>query len=318
MAEPEAMDFFARPQRLVKLGRQRRLNIWRSGRGSPTVVLAPGFMAVTADWARVQPTLSRTTRVVSYDHAGQGFSDPGPFPRNPARNAADLKGALVSDGIEPPYVLVGLSMGSFEVRHFAKQNPGDVIGMVLVDPSFDSMAERLLRATPSDQLWIKNQLAHLKRCEAAAKAGDLRPGTEAYAACAFHPQPDRTEALNTAYHDMSLRVSYWRAVASEFSAATREKADWPLGDMPLIVLSAGARESSPVLPIEADAVERLWAEAHEELARLSSRGTRRIVSDGKHAIQWDRPQAVIDAVLEVIAAVSGGSEPLEPVQPPGR
>jgi pimeloyl-ACP methyl ester carboxylesterase len=306
VVEPDsAMDFFAKPQRLVKLNSRRRMNIWRSGQGSPTVVLGPGFMALTADWARVQPVLARTTQVVSYDHAGQGFSDPGPLPRSPARNAADLKAALASNGIAPPYVLVGLSMGSFEVRHFAHQHPGEVVGMVLVDPSFDNMVERLLKATPNDQAWIESQFAHLKRCEAAAKAGDLRPGTEAYAACVSHPQPDLTEALNTAYHDMSLRASYWRSLVSEFSTAARDRAGWSLDNMPLIVLSAGARERSALPPEEVEAVERLYAEAHEQMAALSSRGARRVVADSKHAIQWDRPQAVIDAVLEVIATARG-------------
>lgn len=277
------------------------MNICRSGEGSPTIILAPGFMALTSDWSRVQPALARHTQVVSYDHAGQGFSDPGPLPRSPARNAADLKAALASDGIGPPYVLVGLSMGSFEVRHFVRQNPGEVAGMVLVDPSFDDMAARLLQATPSDQTWIEGQLAHLKRCEAAAKAGALRPGTEAYSACAFQPQPEVTAALNAVYHDMSLRASYWRALVSEFSSVLRARADWPLGDMPLIVLSAGGREQTARPPDEAAAVERVWAAGHDQLAALSSRGLRRVVPDSKHAIQWDRPQAVIDAVLEVIA-----------------
>ena len=302
MGEPDvATNFFAKPQRLVKVSSRRRMNIWRSGQGSPTVVLAPGFMAVTADWARVQPALARITQVASYDHAGQGFSDPGPLPRNPARTAADLKAALTGDGIGPPYVLVGLSMGSFEVRHFAHKHPGEVVGMVLVDPSFDDMAQRLIEATPNDRAWISGQFDHLKRCEAAAKAGDLRPGTEAYAACVFQPQPELTDALNKAYHDMSLRASYWRSLASEFSAAARDRADWSLGDMPLIVLSAGDRERPPRPPEEVEAIQLVYADAHEQLAALSSRGVRRVVPDSKHAIQWDRPQAVIDAVLEVIA-----------------
>ena len=262
-------------------------------------------MAVTADWARVQPALERTTQVVSYDRAGQGFSDPGPLPRKPARTAADLKAALVEDGIGPPYVLVGLSMGSFEVRHFAHQCPSEVVGMVLVDPSFDNMAKRLLEATPSDQGWIASQFAHLNRCEAAAKAGDLRLGTAAYAACVFQPQADLTDALNTAYYDMSLRASYWRSLASEFSTAARDRADWSLDDMPLIVLSAGNRERPPLPPEEAEAIRQVYADAHAQLAALSSRGAFRVVPDSKHAIQWDRPQAVIVAVLEVIATARG-------------
>ena len=105
---------------------------------------------------------------------------------------------------------------------------------------------------------------------------------------------------------MSLRASYWRSLASEYAAAVRDRVAGSLGDMPLIVLSAGARERSPVPPEEAEAMERVWAEGHEEMATLSSRGVRRVVPESKHAIQWDRPQAVIEAVLDVIGMVRGG------------
>lgn len=307
MAESEPdMHFLTRPQRLVEIGGGRRMNLWCAGEGSPTVVLAPGFTAVTADWRRVQPALARATRVVSYDHPGQGFSDPGPMPRTPAQNAADIRAALRGAGIEPPYVLVGLSMGSFEARYFAHQNPGEVAGMVLVDPSFDNAFERIVQAAPSDPAWDQTHYGHFKRCEDAARAGELRPGTEAYAACMF-PKPSLTEAMNAAHHDVCLRPSYWESLASEFTSFIRDRADWPLGDLPLIVLSAGARDLPlPVPDAENAAVELLWAQAHEEMARLSSRGVRRVVADSRHHMPMDKPQAVIDAVLEVVGQARGG------------
>jgi pimeloyl-ACP methyl ester carboxylesterase len=304
-SEP-AMDFLARPQRLVEIGGGRRMNLWCSGEGSPTVVLCPGFTAVTADWRRVQPALAQVTGVVSWDHAGQGFSDPGPMPRTPATNAADLRAALAGAGVAPPYVLVGLSMGSFEARYFAHQNLGEVAGMVLVDPSFDDSMRRVRAVAPSDQVWPDVHHAHFKLCQAAAEAGELRPGTEAYAACVF-PKPSLTEAMNAAHHDVALRASYWESLASEFASFIRDRADWSLGDIPLIVLSAGARDLRlPVPDAENEAVDRLWAQAHEELARLSTRGAMRIVPDSKHHMPMDRPQAVIDAVLEVVGEVRGG------------
>lgn len=315
VTEPDTeMDVFAKPQALVKINRRRRMNLWSLGEGSPTVVLVPGFMGVMADWRFVQPTLARTTRVVSYDHAGQGFSDPGPLPRSPARNAADLKALLAAAGIAPPYVLVGLSMGSFEARYFAHLYPTEVVGMVLVDPSFDHALKRMSVAAPSDRLWPQTHYDHFKRCEAAARAGELRPGTEAYETCIVnHARRDLMETI-PAHHDLALRPSYWRSLASEYFTFIRDQADWPLGDLPLIVLSAGARDMRlPVPDVENEAIDRLWDQAHVEMARLSSRGVRRVVADAGHAITTDRPQAVIDAVLEVIAEArlrAAGGDPL--------
>jgi pimeloyl-ACP methyl ester carboxylesterase len=298
-AEAE-MDFLARPQQRVEIGAGRRLNIWRCGEGGPAVVLCPGFMAVTADWRRVQPVLGETTTVVSWDHAGQGFSDPGPMPQTAAGNAADIRAALAAAGIAPPYVLVGLSMGGFEARHFARQNPGEVVGMVLVDPSIDDSLARITKVTPSDQTWGEVHHAYFKSCEAAALAGELRPGTEAYAACVL-PSPSLTDSINAGRREVLLQPSYWGSLASEFHSFIRDRADWPLGDMPLIVLSAGARELRlPVPDAENEAVNRVWTEAHAEMARLSSRGVMRVVADSLHHMPMDKPQAVIDAVLEVV------------------
>jgi pimeloyl-ACP methyl ester carboxylesterase len=42
---------------------------------------------------------------------------------------------------------------------------------------------------------------------------------------------------------------------------------------------------------------------HEALARLSSRGLHRIIKGSGHHIQLDKPQAVIDAVDEVLRQV---------------
>jgi pimeloyl-ACP methyl ester carboxylesterase len=50
-------------------------------------------------------------------------------------------------------------------------------------------------------------------------------------------------------------------------------------------------------------VEKVWIAMHEALARLSSRGPHRIIKGSGHHIQLDKPQAVIDAVDEVLRQV---------------
>jgi pimeloyl-ACP methyl ester carboxylesterase len=50
-------------------------------------------------------------------------------------------------------------------------------------------------------------------------------------------------------------------------------------------------------------VEKVWIAMHEALARLSSRGLHRIIKGSGHHIQLDKPQAVIDAVDEVLRQV---------------
>jgi pimeloyl-ACP methyl ester carboxylesterase len=72
----------------------RVLHFVCSGQGAPTIVFESGFGATGQAWNKVQPALSRDQRACSYDRAGSGQSDPGPFPRDGAAIAKDLDQGL--------------------------------------------------------------------------------------------------------------------------------------------------------------------------------------------------------------------------------
>jgi pimeloyl-ACP methyl ester carboxylesterase len=80
-------------QRLIDIG-GRRLNLYCSGSGSPTVILDAGLGGTTAVWRLVQGTIAKATRVCSYDRAGMGFSDAAPLPRDAAAVVTDLHALL--------------------------------------------------------------------------------------------------------------------------------------------------------------------------------------------------------------------------------
>src|ERR1700740_2284717 len=68
------------------------------------------------------------------DAAGLVGSDAGPMPRSSRQIVEELRALLFNAGVEGPFVLVGHSFGTFTVRLFASTYPGDVVGLVLVDP----------------------------------------------------------------------------------------------------------------------------------------------------------------------------------------
>ncbi len=128
---------------LVRLPERRALAFRCTGNGSPTVILEGGWGATSLGWNRVQRLVAQTNRVCSYDRAGMGLSDPGPLPRDGAAIARDLDMGLRAAKIAGPYVVVGHSAGGLYVRLFADRRPGDVVGMVLVDPSVEYQDRRL-------------------------------------------------------------------------------------------------------------------------------------------------------------------------------
>jgi pimeloyl-ACP methyl ester carboxylesterase len=104
------------------------------GRGSPTIILEAGLMSTILSWTSIRRELARSYRVVSYDRAGLGWSDPGPLPRTAERMVDELHSLLERAAIPPPYLLVGHSFGGLTMPLFAARYPKETAGMVLVDP----------------------------------------------------------------------------------------------------------------------------------------------------------------------------------------
>lgn len=104
------------------------------GSKRPTVILESGFGATYDFWQKVQDPASSFATVVSYDRAGVGKSELAGTPRTAENIARELRSALRAAHLAPPYLLVGHSIGSFYIRVFAHTYPGDVCGMIFVDP----------------------------------------------------------------------------------------------------------------------------------------------------------------------------------------
>jgi pimeloyl-ACP methyl ester carboxylesterase len=304
--------WYAGPQTLVKIGRRRRLNLLIAGQGEPTVIFAPGGGATTLEWGPVQHAISAKTRTVAYDNAGFGFSDPGPLPRTASAILNDLRTALEAKQITPPYVLVGWSMGGLIMRLFAFRHPQDVVGMVMVDTSTEHMARRYEDAV-GDRKFVRGRQERrrrwrrtMMRAERLARAGALA-GTPEYDELVGAPLPNLTPAVNAARKSQLTSAGYYRALRSEIahlastSSEELDAARRALGDMPLIVLSAGRFPPPPELSAkQAEAYRHAGLALHAEVAALSTRGQQRIVDAG-HGIQLEKPDVVIAAIEEVLA-----------------
>jgi pimeloyl-ACP methyl ester carboxylesterase len=127
------------------------LRIESKGKGSPVVVMDAGLNQPRSSWGRVPAEVAAFTRVVIYDRAGLGESNPGPAPRTSEQIVKELNHLLRQAGIPGPYVLVGHSFGGLNVRLYASRYPGEVVGMVLVDASHEDEYTRLAAIMPSEE-----------------------------------------------------------------------------------------------------------------------------------------------------------------------
>jgi len=132
-----------------------KLTLQVAGTGTPTVVLDYGLGGNIATWSDVFPEVARFTRVVAYERAGYGKSEPGPEPRSQTQIATELHTLLHRANIAPPYVLVGHSLGGANIRAFAHLFKDEVAGLVFVDPLseniFASASEKEREAAQAQQ-----------------------------------------------------------------------------------------------------------------------------------------------------------------------
>jgi pimeloyl-ACP methyl ester carboxylesterase len=290
---------------LVMLSDGRRMHIACAGEGAPAVVLDYGAGGtMKKDWGEIASAISAKahTQVCLYDRAGRGLSDPSRAPRDAAAVVRDLDEMLTAAKIAPPYVLVGHSLASYHVRLYANTHAGKTAGLVLVDPSGDGQLERFYVFLPKLKDFQETALRAQAQLDCIGKlTANPVPPNDPFAQQCGGNDPDAIRATKSEIEEMP--------VASTQQLTTTRRS---YGDMPLIVLTRTDYEKDMPPGFTAEdkqAMRSVWEGMHAEMVALSSKGKHRFVPGAGHYIQRDAPQAVIDAVAEVVAAARNNAAP---------
>jgi pimeloyl-ACP methyl ester carboxylesterase len=301
------------PGRLIDVG-GHRLHMNCQGKGDPTVVMESGAGDFSFDWALVQPEVARFTRVCTYDRAGYAWSEPGPTPRTLGQIAYELRVLIKNAGIRGPVLLVGHSLGGLIVRRYASEYSKDVAGIVFVDAAHE---EQLVgttdRTTGQGKIvqWLTLsqhrlpppiQTAMPKPSSAPAPKPASTPKS---VGSPFDKLPGEEQKLRlwavTQPNFIPARISEFDFLADELEQlhTVRQKPEYPLGNLPVIVLTAGVRESSG----SAEDTRHL-SEDHtrlqNDLAELSRNAKHLTSPVARHHIQIDDPQLVIESIRELV------------------
>jgi len=286
---------------------QFSLNLNCTGSGSPTVILESGLGIPAVGWQLVQPGIAKFARVCSYDRAGYGWSDPGPFPRTSREIARELHTLLQNARVPPPYVLVGHSFGGFNVRLFNQLYPSEAAAFVLVDSSQEDQESKMRRSILEANAKELRQLSRMQ-----AVMGFLIDFGIARAAAARQTDTLKLPAgLHEELTYLQLQKKYTDAILSEESnfeqSAAQVRGAGNLGSKPLIVLTAGASTDIPGVPKEdSDEFFAVWVgDLQARLAHLSRRSRHIVLLNSHHLIPFEQPKAVVDAVRDVITEQGG-------------
>jgi pimeloyl-ACP methyl ester carboxylesterase len=116
------------------------------GEGDITVIFENGMSDSLEAWGAIPDTVATFAHVFQYDRADIGKSDSSRQKRTIPNMVYELKSILSHENINPPYILVGHSLGGYITRYFSSEYPGEVKGLLLIDPSpeafWESMSEK--------------------------------------------------------------------------------------------------------------------------------------------------------------------------------
>lgn len=280
---------------MVDLG-GRRLHLNCAGSGSPAVIVENGGGSFSIEWALVQPEVARQTRICTYDRAGYAWSDRGPVDDGIEQIVGDLNLLLRTARVDPPYVLVGHSLGCLFARAYQRRFPEQIAGLVFVDGTPDEDVRMVVNGKQRPlSLLSRDQLpaAHKEYLKSVPALDPGRAGLPPFDRLPPALQQARQWAFEKVVRDFgwlpnTLAVAEsWR---QEFTALRRQRLSGPhpLGNLPLRVLERerGATDS--------------WHVQQVQLAALSSEGKLIKAEGSGHMIHLQRPDLIVEAVQDVV------------------
>jgi pimeloyl-ACP methyl ester carboxylesterase len=286
------------------------LHLIDRGASGPAVIFESGISATCLNWTQVRADVERFARACTYDRAWLGWSDPAKSPRTTSTIVDELHALLEAAQISPPYILVGHSFGGMLVRAYAARYPGDVSGLVLVDPLSPN---EWLNASPAQERMLRFGVKLSRRGALLARIGVVRAALALLMAGGRRvPQSIAKLSSGRGESVISRLVGEVRKMPVETWPMVRAHWCLPksflgmaayLESLPLCVAEAvamGVGEAIPVTVLSAANATPEQLEERDQMSRRSPRGRHIIARKSGHWVQLDQPDLVVEAIREMV------------------
>jgi pimeloyl-ACP methyl ester carboxylesterase len=280
--------------RLYEVG-GRQLALHREGECGPSVVFLPGAGLIGLDFLNIHEAVRGFATSVLYDRGGTGWSDPLRLPRSAAAAAGELRELLRAAEVPAPYILVAHSLGGAYARRFSQLFPGEMAGVVYLDPAHEGYA-----AMPPQSL-----LAQLKMgLKALPALLDARRFYRPLFSAMYRTWPDGLRETLVEYHLRHWRRSLQEAANLNSEVLPEIAAGGAAPAQPTVVLTSMGVDPfmAPFMPEPTlRDLNARKAAFYSAFAALAPRGENRLLPDAGHStLHTDRPDAVMQAIRDLI------------------
>lgn len=258
--------------------------------GQPVIVFESGHGTPMGHWDRILEGVSRLAPLVIYDRPGIGDSE-ADREMPTVKNVADkLIKILQFLNLEPPYILVGHSLGGAYVRGFAAYYPEMLAGLIIIDPA--DFTETL----ENKRLYFKDM-------------GINDDVTDSLLA-----KYDRENAANKLTSTAPVSIREESAVLEELrNTDFREIISTPLPNIPVHILTGGRYDTPPRFRNQ-DFNDSLMfrvkmkhrVERWTEVIQSVDKGMLFYSGDAGHFVHWDDPELLISSVRIVLQDYKAG------------
>ena len=216
----------------------------------------------------------------------------------------ELHALLGISNVPGPYVLVGHSLGGFNVRLFAHEYPDETAGILLVASGNENEPARMppeYKRIEESNLQTDHLLITLTRFGLTRLAGNAGLLSSYTNILAKFPQEIRSKFIALTFY----RPQYWSTAYAEMSALSQSRAQvaatGSLGDLPLVVLSGSPDVSRLPASFPVEQIKRTFQDLQVELAGLSTNSTHIVCETCDHYLPMTDPDKVLEAIGQLLA-----------------
>jgi pimeloyl-ACP methyl ester carboxylesterase len=277
-------------------GKVRHLKI--RGTGDITIVVDASLGGV--EGYLLIDELAKLTRVCIYDRSGYGWST-GSFKSRTSQQIVDeLHELLTIAQISPPYILLGDSFGSYNLRLYAHQFPDEVLGLVLTD----GLHEHSMLSLPWSVGLLKAFFTFSFGFVAIGAAlGIVRLLGVLGVFELIKPELKKFSPIDLQYVKRSFySARHWLTMGQEMwgldTSGRQLKLADNLGDLPIISIKSQTflRPLLGLKFLSLSTADRVRDRIHHDLLKLSTNSVQILADRSSHFVWIDEPEIIINAV----------------------